>query len=214
MEKRKNSTGRTIGNAIRTLTSPGAWTALAIALVIAIASLLIYYNKDNSMEVARDDKIDITPTLVQSIENIGEWEFLSISDEELIDTVRYGFFGDDELARIYYGTLRLGINMREAKPGWIKPAGDSIIVTLPPIKLLDHDFIDEARTRSFFESGKWSHKDKADMYARAYHAMKRRCLNEKNMNSARQNATTQFRNLMRSMGFHNVKITIAEQTER
>ncbi len=57
----------------------------------------------------------LSPTQIRTIENIGQWEFLSISDEELIDTTRHGFFGDDKLVRIYYGTLRLGIDMKEVK---------------------------------------------------------------------------------------------------
>ena len=72
-----------------------------------------------------------------------------------MDTVRRGFFGDDELVFIYYGTLRLGINLHEGNQDGSRPKGDSISVLLPPIKLFDDDFIDEARTRSFYESGDW-----------------------------------------------------------
>lgn len=86
----------------------------------------------------------------------------------MIDTVRKGFFKDDELIRIYYGTLRLGFDMSEAKADWIKADKDTLVITLPKIKLLDENFIDEARTKSFFESGSWSDKDRADMYKRAY----------------------------------------------
>ena len=45
--------------------------------------------------------------------------------EEMVDSTRHGFFGDAELVRIYYGTLHLGINFRDAKPGWAKLEGDS-----------------------------------------------------------------------------------------
>lgn len=65
-----------------------------------------------------DTVIAPTPTQIQSIKDIGEWEFLSVSLEELTDTVRKGFISDDELSRIYYGTLRLGINMHQLEPGW------------------------------------------------------------------------------------------------
>lgn len=132
-----------------------SWTliAAAVAATVAVVLLLHHLNKGNSVEVVTNDKIDITPTQIEQIRSIGQWEFLSISDEELIDTVRHGFFSDDELVRIYYGTLRLGLDLSEARPDWIVSSGDSITMKLPRIKLLDKRFIDEGRTRSFFESG-------------------------------------------------------------
>ena len=143
-----------------------SWTliAAAVAAAVAVVLLLHHLNKGNSVEVVTNDKIDITPTQIEQIRSIGQWEFLSISDEELIDTVRHGFFSDDELVRIYYGTLRLGLDLSEARPDWIVSSGDSITMTLPRIKLLDKRFIDEGRTRSFFESGKWSNTDRAALY--------------------------------------------------
>ena len=34
--------------------------------------------------------------------------------------------------------------------------GDTLQATLPKVTLLDKDFIDEAKTKSFYESGKWT----------------------------------------------------------
>ena len=96
-----------------------------------------------------DQSINITPQQITSIKAIGEWEVLAVTSEELVDTVRKGFISDDHLARIYYGTVRLGINMHQVEPRWIVATGDSITVTLPQPGLLDKDFIDEARTKSF-----------------------------------------------------------------
>ena len=124
-----------------------SWTliAAAVAAAVAVVLLLHHLNKGNSVEVVTNDKIDITPTQIEQIRSIGQWEFLSISDEELIDTVRHGFFSDDELVRIYYGTLRLGLDLSEARPDWIVSSGDSITMTLPRIKLLDKRHIDSVR---------------------------------------------------------------------
>ena len=142
-----------------------------------------------------------------SIKAIGEWEFLSVNAEELVDTVRKGFFSDDELARIYYGTLRLGIDMSQLEPGWIDAKDDSVMLLLPKVGLLDAAFIDEARTKSFFESGKWSPEDKEAMYKKAYNQMKAHCLTKENLQAAEANGEEQMRNMMRSMGFKNIKIT-------
>ena len=186
--------------------------ALFILLVI-IASYLIYRSVvATGADIEVDQRIGITPTQIASIKQIGEWEFLSVSDEEMVDTTRNRFFADDELVRIYYGTLRLGIDMSEVKGQWIKKEKDSIIVTLPPIKLLDEKFIDEAQTKAFYESGKWTDEDRQMMYERARQRMRARCLNRQNIESAEQNASRQFYQLMRSMGFSQVTIRFEESS--
>lgn len=177
-----------------------------VLLAIISAAYLIRSCKNNELEVYVNDRINITPTQVLAMKEIGEWEFLSIEDEEMVDTVRKGLFKDDELIRIYYGTLRLGFDMRQVKDGWIKADNDTLDVTLPKIKLLDEEFIDEARTQSFFESGSWSDKDRDDMYKRAYSKMKKRCLTKENIKSAEINAGRQFHKMLKAMGFENVRI--------
>jgi hypothetical protein len=167
---------------------------------------LFFAAKDNRLGIEVDQSINITPEQIQSIKAIGEWEFLSVSNEELVDTARKGLFRDDQLVRIYYGTLRLGINMHQVKPGWIQVQGDTVTVTLPKVQLLDRDFIDEARTKAFFESGRWTAADREAMYRKAYRMMLAHCLTPENLRSAESNADMQFRRMMKSMGFNYVKI--------
>lgn len=176
------------------------------AIVFGIKSCL----SSSQLSTEVDQSIGLTPSQIASIKAIGQWEFLAINDEELVDTVRKGFFSDDELMRIYYGTLRLGIDLSKLKPGWAKRQGDSIRITLPPVELLDENFIDEARTQSFYESGKWSAGDREVLYLRAQQRMRYRCLNSSNMKSAEQNASKQMYQLMRSLGFNNVFIRFEE----
>ena len=177
---------------------------LLTILALILAGTIYWLNKDNTVGVTTEEQTTLSPTQVESIEAIGEWEFLAISNEELVDTVRHGFFGDDQLVRIYYGTLRLGINMKDVKEGWIQAnAGkDSIVCTLPPIRLLDNNFIDEARTRSFFEEGKWTGADRQALYDRAYAQMKKRCFTPANIRIAQRNARQQFRDMFKAMGFN------------
>lgn len=183
---------------------------IILTLVAAIGGFAYWISKDNHVDIEEKGQTVLSPTQIKSIESIGQWEFLSVTDEELIDTTRHGFFGDDQLVRIYYGTLRLGIDMRDAPEEWIKAEGDTIRCTLPPIKLLDNNFIDEAKTRSFFESGKWTGKDRQAMYDRAYVAMKARCLSNANIDKAKANALSQFSHLLKTMGFAQVKVMFEE----
>lgn len=171
--------------------------SLAIIAVVVCVVWLCNATKDSSLSFTSNDDIDVTPTIVERMRSIGQWEFLSVSDEELIDTVRTGFFSDDELVRIYYGTLSLGIDLRDCSKDWISSKGDTIVVTLPEVKLLDQNFIDEASSRSFFETGKWSNKDRKAMYERARQRMLTRCLTEENLNTARLNAKDQIGKMLR-----------------
>jgi hypothetical protein len=183
------------------------YAAITILLLAVIAAAYFVRScRNDSMTVHVDDKINLTPTQVKEMKEIGEWEFLSIEDEEMVDTTRKRLFKDDELIRIYTGTLRLGIDLAEAKDDWITTDGDTLRVTLPPIKLLDEDFIDEAKTQSFFESGSWSDKARDDMYHRAKEKMKQRCLTKENISSAEDNAMKQFFQMFKAMGFEFVEV--------
>ena len=146
---------------------------IGIALVVVVLLVVGFFwlkglTKGDHITIGTDNRIELTPTQIQSMKAIGEWEFLSVSAEEMVDTVRKGIFRDDELVRIYYGTLRLGLNMHRLQQGGIKAEGDSVTMTLPKIGLLDKDFIDEARTKPFFESGKWKPEDRDALYRKAY----------------------------------------------
>ena len=178
-----------------------------ISLVIVAFFWLRSCTKNDYIELGADELIDHTPTQIQSIKAIGEWEFLSVSLEELTDTVRKGFFSDDELSRIYYGTLRLGINMHQVEPGWLEAEGDSVRLTLPRVELLDRDFIDEARTKPFFETGSWKPEDREALYRQAHERMLQHGLTKENLASAETNAREQITSLMRAIGFRKVTIT-------
>lgn len=194
---------------------------LKLTFVVLIVGIVVYLissiktvvttTNTTVPDVVKNEKIDVTPTMIRSIEQIGEWSFLEINDEELVDTVRRGIFSNDELVRIYYGTLRLGINLKDAKERWLSMSGDTLVAKLPPVRLLDNDFIDETRTRSFIASGKWSNVDRKEMYDRAVQKMRQRCLTKKNYAAAQLNAKEQFGQMLRSMGFEKTRVEIGSK---
>ena len=180
---------------------------LKLTFVVLIVSIVVYLissiktvvttTNTTVPDVVKNEKIDVTPTVIRSIEQIG--------------TVRRGIFSNDELVRIYYGTLRLGINLKDAKEGWLSMSGDTLVAKLPPVRLLDNDFIDETRTRSFIASGKWSNVDRKEMYDRAARKMRQRCLTKKNYAAAQLNAKEQFGQMLRSMGFEKTRVEIGSK---
>ena len=181
------------------------WAARVLGLVVAIMVLwwLLFAAKDNHVGIEVDQTINTTPEQIQSIRAVGQWEFLSISDEELVDTVRKSLFRTDQLARIYYGTMRLGVDMSRVS---IRSQGDTVSVDLPRIDLLDYDFIDEARTKAFYETGTWTAADREALYQKARHQMLAHGLTPANRRTAEQNADAQIRRLLKSMGYHQVTI--------
>ena len=180
--------------------------AAAVIVVVLLAVWLYRSLEDARLEIGADDSIGLTPTQIESIKAVGEWEFLSVSTEELVDTTRKRLFSDDQLVRIYYGTLRLSVNMKQVSPGWIQQRNDTLFLTLPKVGLLDRDFIDEARTKSFFESGSWKAEDREALYKKAYRKMIAHCLTSTNLRTAEENARESFRKLLRSMGYKNIEI--------
>lgn len=184
--------------------------ASAVIVVVVLAVWLYRALSGARIEMSADDSIGLTPTQIESIKAVGEWEFLSISTEELIDTTRKRLISDDHLVRIYYGTLRLGVNMKQVEPGWIEQRNDTLFLTLPKVGLLDRDFIDEARTKSFFESGSWKAEDREALYKQAYRKMKAHCLTPTNLRTAEDNARESFRKLLRSMGYPKTVINFAK----
>ena len=182
-------------------------TVIAVAVcIIVVVIALMRCNATTSLHISHEGQVEITPTQIDSIRSIGQWEFLSIADEEIVDTVRHGFFGDDQLSRIYYGTLRLGLDLRTMPDDWITMDHDTVVVTIPSARLLDDDFLDEARTRSFIEECKWSEADRAALTRKAIYLMRRRCLTPANIRRANDNAKVQIEQLIRSMGFKFVKV--------
>lgn len=185
------------------------WAVAVIAVVVLVFGLC-HTAKTSSARLEVDDRIDVTPTIITSMKQIGEWEFLSVNDEELVDTIKRGFLRDDKLVRIYYGKLSLGINMHDVSPRWIRQQGDSVLVALPKIELLDKDFIDEARTKAFIETGSWTDADRDSLYHRAYAKMLTRCLTEENIKTARENASLQFGKMLKALGIEKFAISWQE----
>lgn len=52
---------------------------IILFLIIIIGGALYWLNKDNTMNVATEEKTTLSPTQVESIEAIGQWEFLAIT---------------------------------------------------------------------------------------------------------------------------------------
>ncbi len=185
------------------------WLLLAtvIAAAVIVVAVVVRQCAASSAVAVAEDARTLSLTQLVAAQSIGQWVFLTIDDEEMVDTMRRRLTGDDYLVRIYYGTLHLGFDMNDVKEGWLT-VDDSraVSVVLPHVRLLDEGFIDEARTVSFYESGTWGDDVRDDMYLRAERRMRRRCLTKANISSAEDNAQRQFRRLLTTLGYHTISI--------
>lgn len=182
-------------------------------VVAALAATAVILSKceGTGIEVEKSHHVEVTPATIASIKAIGQWEFLTVNDEEYVDTVRKRFLGDDGLARIYYGTLRLGVDMSQMGEHSLRMEGDTLLVaTVPRVGLLDKNFIDEARTRSFYEKGKWDAGAREDLYERAHRMMLGRCVTPTNLRRAEDNARRELTRLFNTMGYEHVRILFEE----
>lgn len=172
------------------------------AIVIAITYIYIGI-KENSpihLEVERNTRIDLTPEQILSVRDIGQWEFLTINTEELVEWQRSRTLTTDRLTRIYQGTLRLGIDMSKASDDWFTSLPDSTAqLILPHAALLDNNFIDEARSRSFYEKGSIPPEARDQLYAQARKKMMQRCLTPQNLQTTERNARNEFTRIFKSL---------------
>lgn len=193
----KKEVGKVLSRAYKAL-----WLIVAI-LVLILIFVFMFSWKTDAVEVGADKSIGNTPVTIERMRQIGEWEFLAVSDEEMVDTVVKRLLSKDELIRVYYGELRLGIDMRELADDAITHSGDTVVVTLPQVKLLDENFIDEARTKTFYESGSWNGEVLDKLYDKAKRQMKARCLTRENIKTAQENAESSVKAMLIALGVEN-----------
>jgi hypothetical protein len=102
--------------------------------------------------------------------------------------------------------MRLGIDFQELNEKAVKVDGDSIRLTLPPVKLLDDDFIDEALTKTFYETGTWDGASHKSMYNEARQNMIKYGMSHDNILHTRELAEAQMRQLLQGLGFNRITI--------
>lgn len=183
-------------------------TALTIIAFVVMVLTLTVKGTTNEVALTPDNKkIEVTPIQITSVKEIGQWEFLSVSDEELVDSVESRIFGQPKkIVRIYYGTLRLGVDLSKLQDDDVVLRGDTVDVTLPAISLLDNDFIDEAKTKSFYETGTWPQSTRAALFQKAKKQMLARCMTRENVHIAQYNAVEEITRVFKAMGFEYVDV--------
>ena len=177
-----------------------------LVAIIAVAAVWFAnrFRSTSEIKVGHTEAIGRTTNHITQIKAIGQWEALHISCEEMVDTTEKHFFGDKNLIKIYRGTLIVGVDLSDAKKNWFTAKGDTAFLRLPKVRLLSPDFIDEAKTRTFYEKGSWNESASEALYEKARKAMLRRNLTSTQMNIAAGNIHRQFEAMFLSFGYKTV----------
>jgi len=185
---------------------------VGILIVAALVVAFMYFKSSGpiaSLKMEVNEAIEKNGQLVTDMKEIKQWEFLVVNDEEVVDSVNKGFIYDDMLIRIYYGSLHFGIDMEDMADNALQVKGDTIVAQLPPIKLLDDEFINETNTQAFYEQGNWKDEAKSQLLEKAKNIMRKNCLTQENFRLAEENGLQQMESFFRSLGFNHIVIEFA-----
>ena len=190
------------------------WRITFFVLLVALigyGAMVAYRTLTNSND-AVEKPIEQSPEEIMRLQAIGQWEFLSVEAEELVERHYSGLMSERDLVCIYRGTLRIGVDMRKLPSDWVEMKERSAILHLPQPSLLDENFLDESRTTVFFEQGVFRPEERDAMRTEAKDKMKQRAMTAENLSIARRNAEAQFQKLFLAMGYEDVVVEFDANT--
>ena len=190
------------------------WRITFFVLLVALigyGAMMAYRTLTNSND-AVEKPIEQSPEEIMRLQAIGQWEFLSVEAEELVERHYSGLMSERDLVCIYRGTLRIGVDMRKLPSDWVEMKERSAILHLPQPSLLDENFLDESRTTVFFEQGVFRPEERDAMRTEAKDKMKKRAMTTENLSIARRNAEAQFQKLFLAMGYEDVVVEFDTKT--
>ncbi len=184
---------------------------LLVLVIIALFGIYRYLVKHPLM--TQEGEVATTRTRLDGVKEIGQWAFLTIRDEQLVETLavekRLWPIPDKQkrLARIYRGTLCVGFNLkRDVRGDWLTERGDTVTVRLPRVHLLDDNFLDAANATAVIEEGEWTAADRAALDALAKKKMKTACLTPQKLQHAQNIARQQMETLLKTLGYKEIRI--------
>lgn len=191
---------------------------VAVCLIVVVAVLYMCHAA-KSVTAGHQTEVVVTPTPVNldSIRAIGQWSFLTVEMDEIVDTVDRGLFSSDRISVAYHGTLHYGINVAEARHGWVTIVGDTAVtVVLPPVRLLDDRFLDERNVKVYEGRDDMDFINKptvrAALVRKAKAAMIRR--GRENIPEARGKAETEVRRIFSQHGYKKIVVSFEDDNKK
>lgn len=152
---------------------------------------------------------------ITDLSKTAKLKVLSIYKEVIISQYRQerGFlFSQNEyqIHSIYPGRIDIGFDLTKCEDDWIVTDGDTVIVSLPPVEILNKDawYIDETKKQTPIEDGTWTTADYNTMAQRANALIRRTCELDDCYKQAETQGFKVVTNLLKTFGYNNLKINI------
>lgn len=171
--------------------------ACGIALFMSIPDIIDKFNKPL---VSVD-----TASQIEEIRSIKILEVARYECEELYEYKREGKIIDDELIKIYYGKLMLGIDFGKIKDDCLKKDGTTVHIVLPDIELLNRGKVLDF-SRTFDQSGWVDNKLRQEAAKAAEEYIITKYITPETKEKARQAAVVYVDNLLKGLGYTDVVV--------
>ena len=191
------------------LVKTAVYAVIAIILWLMISKLVSVVAPD--VTTTDNERIDSTEVVVKNIETSRQWVFLKIPVEEVVSREK-GLIWKDNLTKKFKGQIELGLDLRMMLPGWAKyKPGDfsHIELNMPPIEILNNEFLDEAASQTLIDEGSWSLEEKKLMKEEAIEKMSQQALSLHNVEAAEALARRELTEKFLKLGYKDVKVNIS-----
>ena len=145
---------------------------------------------------------DIAPTM--------QLRTLTIQKELLVSQYRQNpwYQGDDEIHVVYPGRIDLGFDLSRCGDDWLQVVGDSTLVHMPAVEILNAKSNYTGLADVKIEVGKWQPDDMNRLHDRANAMMLRSCEAEDCYRRAEELGAKALTDLLSSFGYHNITVSI------
>ena len=186
------------------------WIAIVVGSLVALGVLYFGGKTVYNKYMAKKNYTESMFQAVTEVKNIGEFCTANYREETVIAYKRQKKHGKDEIAIIVRGTVRAGFDLSQMETEMLNDS--SIIVTLPPVKILDvvsnpSDF------ETFEEKGEWSHKETTEFKNTARERILKHAIEDNILQFAENAGKEQLSNLFMLLGIKNVSVTVLQSPQ-
>jgi len=191
------------------------WIVASILTLIIVVGAIIGRTGSNIFNYLFNERIEVGHIQISDLSKTEKLKVLTMYKEVIVSQYKqeHGrFFGtnDYQIHSIFPGRVDIGFDLSKCTDDWITIDGDTAIVSLPAVEILNKDnwLIDEAKKQTPIEDGKWSAADYDKMALRANALIKRNCELDNCYSIAEEQGFKVISNLLKTFGYSNVKINI------
>jgi len=191
-----------------------------VSAVIVLALLLFFRTQRDNISRLYDylfkPRTEVGHIQLSDLSKTSKLKVLSLYKEVIVSQYRKErgllFYSQNEsqIHSIYPGRVDIGFDLTKCDDNWLTFEGDTAVVTLPPVEILNKDgwYIDEAKKQTPIEEGTWTADDQNKLALRANALIKRTCELEDCYKQAETQGFKVISNLLRAFGYQNLKIFI------